>query len=481
MKLLTIILLLSLAFINTNAQNYEKIMIDKTDNLYGYYLAVKPQSNHIQGVLVLLPGFGSPAESVFPDTRLHGVGYENDILTIAISTAQKLYVDEAVSNGLDKILKDVVTRFGVEPNKFVIAGFSAGGTTSLRYTEMCKHQPAKHPIQPAGVVSVDGPVDLIDSYGYFEREIKRNFSKPGYDEAVAVKAMMDKELGTLKDNRQAYLGLTPFCMDLDHPGNEQYLKSTAVRVYHDIDPVWMLQVKRRSLRDMNAFASTEMINRLLQQGNDKAEFVPGKTGYRNDGSRHPHAWAIVDEAELIQWIRKTLEFFPEHAPEPYKLPVSGWNTEKEPFPIPFATTIPYKGIVDIRFTNGWGIANDPEYFSYCFLWYMDGTIDFTESSLQRDFETYYNGLNTGATNTVTNAIVKKAKASPGYEQTFDCTINTFDKFIKQKPVTLHCQVNLKKCTTANKTIAFFTVSPSDLNSEVWKKFNTIRDGVECTK
>src|SRR3569833_2671083 len=76
MKLLTSILLLSVACANVHAKNYEKIELDKSDNLYGYYLAVKSVSDHIQGVLVLLPGFGSPAESVFPDTRLHGVGYE---------------------------------------------------------------------------------------------------------------------------------------------------------------------------------------------------------------------------------------------------------------------------------------------------------------------------------------------------------------------------------------------------------------------
>ncbi len=157
---------------NAYSQNYEKIVIDKTDSLYGYYLAVRPPTNIINGVLVLLPGYGGSPEGIFPETRLHNVAYANGILTIAVSTDKKLYADKSVTDGLNKIFTDVITRYSVPKDLFVIGGYSVGGTLALRYSELCKQNPAAYPIVPQGVFSVDGPADLVDLYHYFERDRK---------------------------------------------------------------------------------------------------------------------------------------------------------------------------------------------------------------------------------------------------------------------------------------------------------------------
>ena len=53
--------------------------------------------------------------------------------------------------------------------------------------------------------------------------------------------------------------------------------------------------------------ASELINRLVQQGNDTAEFMQAKQpGMRSNGLRHPHSWSIVDEVELVQWALETL-------------------------------------------------------------------------------------------------------------------------------------------------------------------------------
>ncbi|MFM7857623.1 MAG: hypothetical protein ACKO96_38310, partial [Flammeovirgaceae bacterium] len=101
---------------------------------------------------------------------------------------------------------------------------------------------------------------------------------------------------------------SPFYAASNEPGNERFLKNTAVRVYHDMDVVWQLQNRRRSLYDNNALCSSELINRLLLMGNDKAAFVQSdRKGYRSNGMRHTHSWSIVDEVECIQWIKEVLE------------------------------------------------------------------------------------------------------------------------------------------------------------------------------
>ena len=38
------------------------------------------------------------------------------------------------------------------------------------------------------------------------------------------------------------------------------------------------------------------------------------------------------------------------------------------------TRIKYSGVEDIRFAPGWGNAKSNEYWTYAFLWYLDGTV-----------------------------------------------------------------------------------------------------------
>jgi len=130
----------------------------------------------------------------------------------------------------------------------------------------------------------------------------------GVNEAKTVSAMMSKEIGTPETNPKRYNELTPFNHELNEPGNERYLKNMAVRVYEDIDVEWSLKNRRRSIYDSNALDASELINRLLLMGNERAEFMTAKQpGYRSNGMRHPHSWSIVDEIECIQWCLNLFE------------------------------------------------------------------------------------------------------------------------------------------------------------------------------
>ncbi|ELR71965.1 secreted protein [Fulvivirga imtechensis AK7] len=287
-------------------QNYEKVVFNNEPG-DGYYLAIAPESTEISGVLVLLPGFGQTAESIFPETKIHNVAYLHGILTIAVAGGRKLYADEEVMTKLNATLEHVKERYNLSRDQFVIGGFSAGGTISLRYAEYCYERPQEASIQPKGVFSVDSPVDLFNIWDYFQREIKKNYSEAGVGEANFVSEIMLREIGHPVKNKATYDKLTPFNADLDEPGNERFLKDVSVRVYHDIDVIWLLQNRRRSLFDSNALAASELINRLLLAGNEKAEFVPAKQpGFRSAGFRHPHSWSIVDEVELVLWVSKNL-------------------------------------------------------------------------------------------------------------------------------------------------------------------------------
>jgi dienelactone hydrolase len=289
---------------NVAAQQYQKVVVNEKDNTSGYYLAYKPTTDTISSVLFLLDGFGGAPESIQVESKLPNIAAANGILTIAASMGPKIYADSNVINKLNLLLQDVMQRYHVSRDKFVLGGFSAGGTIALRYVELCKEFPSKYPIHPRAVFTIDSPVDIIELWSYFQAQIKKKYSDIAVDEATYVSALMQQEHGTPITNMQLYKWLTPFNHLQKEAGNEQYLKDIPVRVYHDVDIVWRLQNRLQSGYDANFLVASELILRLMVMKNTAAEFVKGKTGYRSNGMRHPHSWNIVDEVECIQWIKK---------------------------------------------------------------------------------------------------------------------------------------------------------------------------------
>lgn len=295
-------------FQTTFGQTFEKVLFND-NNVEDYYILLKPSDSEIKGVLVLLPGYGENPESIFPESKLFNVAYGNGILTMAIAGGQKIYADELVVEKINRGLNDLLKKNPtLDKTKFVVGGFSAGGTISLRYVELCKENPNQYPIVPKGVFTVDSPIDLFDIWNYFHREIEKNFSTAGVFEAKFVIDIMKKEIGTPETNEERYNQLTPFNTNLKELGNEKYLLDVPVRLYKDIDVEWQLKERRRSLFDTNQLTASELIKRLLLSGNEKAEFMTAKIpGYRSSGLRHPHSWSIIDEVEFIQWTLKLFD------------------------------------------------------------------------------------------------------------------------------------------------------------------------------
>lgn len=287
------------------AQSIEKIVINEQDPISGYYLAVKPTSGRIDTVLVLLPGYGQQPESIFSETKLHIVGQSNNILTIGFAEGPKLYADEKVQDAFTKVLKDIVKRYGVDKNQFVIGGFSAGGAVALRYVELCIQFPEKFPIDPKGVFTVDAPIDIFWTWDNLEKNFENKYNEVAVQEAEWVMNEIKKDHGVPMENVDYYKKINAFAMDKQYGENEKWLKNIAVRTYHDLDVAWRLNNRNQTVNQQNFLVTSELINRLLLMGNQRAEFMQSlDTGYRSDGTKHPHSWSIVDEKECIDWIKK---------------------------------------------------------------------------------------------------------------------------------------------------------------------------------
>jgi pimeloyl-ACP methyl ester carboxylesterase len=291
----------------SNSQKVEKISLPLEDGKAGYYMELAPGDDHIKGVLILLPGFSQKAEDVFSDSGLPDLAHQNDLLVVGISTSFNLTANEEISSRITQILTDVLIRHKMDQEQFILGGFSAGGTIALRYSELCHETPGDYPVVPAAVFAVDSPVDIIAFWDYIARELNRNYSEVGMNEANHISKMLEHKYGKLPQNRAAYEKITPFDMASSEPGNEKYLLNIPIRTYHDVDIPWQLKNRRRGAMDANFFLSSELISRLLLQGNSQAEFIQSPIeGRRPNGDRHPHSWNIVDGAECVAWMLKAI-------------------------------------------------------------------------------------------------------------------------------------------------------------------------------
>lgn len=273
----------------------------------GHYIVAEPKGA-VTGVLVLAAGFGQRAEDTFPETKLPQAAYAHHILTVSFAAGNKLYADSTVVAALGAVLRDVTARYKVGPDRFVLGGFSAGGMIVLRYAELCNQFPERFPIRPRGVFLVDSPIDIFTIWNSLEENYNNKYSLPAVEEAAFAMQHIKNDYGIPGENIPVYSELTAFSMNKAYGTNEQYLKQTAVRAYHDVDIAWRLNQRNQTVHNANYEVTAELINRLMLTGNTRAEFVQTfRTGYRANGQRHPHSWSIVDEKECITWARGLLD------------------------------------------------------------------------------------------------------------------------------------------------------------------------------
>ncbi len=460
-------------------QVIEKISFDANDSTGGYYLAVRPASNNIKGVLVLLNSF-RPPESMLPETRLHNVGYANNMLTVFASMNFKLYADSVAVLRLNTIMRDIVARFSPDTSKFALAGHDFAGSIALRYTELTYEHPEQYPVQPKAVFGVDCPIDLFSVWHCCEREIKKNFYPGTVGDATLFINAMKKENGTIYDNAEAYKKLTPFNHDADAPGHEQFLKTVGVRLYYDNDIEWQLKYRGNGLYDSNIPDATELVSRLMLAGNKNAEFVAAKRpGFKANGMRSPNAMSIVEESECIEWLITRLNILNPNNPlawvPPYTFTVpEGWRVERTEFPPYFSPNIIYKGFEEIHFPPGWGNISTEDYWSVSYLLRLNGKQKIDEDVLQNMFKTYYGGLvadNTTRRNIQADKLVpvtaklKKITAEPGDMETYTGIVNSLD-YMAMVPITFNCRVHVK--AGKNTTPVLFEISPKPFAHPIWQ-------------
>jgi hypothetical protein len=489
-KILLLLISLLLIIVFVPGQVIEKKWFEKNDSVYGYYSVIKPKSQRIQAALILLDGYGGNSEDFLPETKIPNVAFVNDILTVCVPTGFRLYADKSIIDLLNRIMQEVKQEYHLKKDQFAIGGMSSGGTIALRYAELCNEK-TDFPIQPRAVFAVDSPVDLIGLYKSSERELKKNYEGWWLGESQMIIDTFKKNIGEI-NNVENYNKISPFYTGSEITGNEKFLKDVAFRTYHDVDVNWHIQNRRRSIYETNMLNASELVSRLVLMGNSEAEFISSKLpGRRSNGVRHPHSWSIVDEVDLVQWIKEKLHFYPDHLAKPfvYNAP-KGWGYETIVFPIDFAPQLSYNGFEELRFAPGWGDSGSNQKWGYTLLWWLNDRYEFNEKTIQQILEQYFTGLTHRRTiaekldlskYTPAKAQVQKVKTSKGDLETYTASINIFDAQVTKKPGTLYAKIHLKDCSDATKTFLLFEVAGSTFGQPVWLDLDRINEDFRCAK
>ena len=158
---------------------------------------------------------------------------------------------------------------------------------------------------------------------------------------------------------------------------------------------------------------------------------------------------------------------------------ANWGIERFPIPIGFVPQISYTGVEDIRFTPGWAKATSDEYWSYAFLWYLDGEVNMDAKIIESNLQQYYSGLiAANGSNIPKEKLIpvvtsfKEAAKDSNDLKTYIGTISMLN-YMTQQAIVLNCKVHVKFCVGETKTFIFYELSPKPLSHAVWQSLDKL--------
>lgn len=183
---------------------------------------------------------------------------------------------------------------------------------------------------------------------------------------------------------------------------------------------------------------------------------------------------------------------PASDPFTYSIP-GNWRIDpRYSFPLPWASSIAYHGMEDVAFSPDFDYADSPEYHSYLFFWWLDGTTPLTAKQLESDMVVYFQGLaeqrgQRGGFKPDPTKITASYAADPTGSHTlgaapassFQGSVIIYDTH--GKLITLNSEVVTGACPGSNHTAAFFGMSMQPRQEEIWKHMDAARDSFRCSR
>lgn len=153
-----------------------------------------------------------------------------------------------------------------------------------------------------------------------------------------------------------------------------------------------------------------------------------------------------------------------------------WGKEIIKFPVEWAPAMTLEGFEELRFSPGWSDKDSNQFWTYVLAWNVTATTSLTAAEIEHNLEAYFDGLmkpNHWARNFPEPLvhIAKTNNTANGVQ--YQGKMKYFDGFHTGKMITTNIMAEQIFCTTTQKTIVVFRISPKEFDHEVWNDLATV--------
>lgn len=149
----------------------------------------------------------------------------------------------------------------------------------------------------------------------------------------------------------------------------------------------------------------------------------------------------------------------------------GWRFEPIPFPLSFAPNIPLTGLEELLFMPGMFKTGEPDFFSYVFMWDIEGNTQINSQDLNHWFKLYFAGLSAAVmetkedlTSVTTNLMVNN--------YSFSGLVDWIEPFSTKSEQTLHVLGKQVLCKNHRLQVMVW-ISPKPGTDAVWQKLQSV--------
>ena len=292
-KIFFVLIVVTILFSCKSSISEVNHIIDKEFEIY--------KVSNSKATLVLFPCFPCDIENTKNEFPIIEEANKKGVSVILMNYNFKLYLKDSELQNLTKHFNSIFKNNKLSTDNVYIGGFSGGGNVTLLLSNYLIKE--RNSIQPKGVFIVDSPIDLLGLYKVAEKNIISNFSSESVQEANWIIDKFNSEFGNPKDSISLYKKLSPYTLETNTISNVENLKNLKIRLYTEPDFDWWLKNRKNQKDEINSYFIEQLYNDLKIKGFQKIELINTKNkGYRADGTRHPHSWAIVDKENLLNWV-----------------------------------------------------------------------------------------------------------------------------------------------------------------------------------
>lgn len=126
-----------------------------------------------RGLLVLLPGRGEKARTVFRATSLPYEAAQRGFTVIVVDLHEQVYLGKLETQVLDELIRTTVQQHLALARRLALGGFSAGGQLAFAYAETLLRDSTQRPWRVQALLGVDPPLDLSRHWQRAQRHVEQ--------------------------------------------------------------------------------------------------------------------------------------------------------------------------------------------------------------------------------------------------------------------------------------------------------------------